>query len=200
MSEHLDGFQTYCLFIALKNHFSSPTYDYFKYKGVTRATRETFESRVDRTQFTRLGRAIKPDHIEHYLVANFLRGRAWVGDFLTTEAEKTFLAYAKRQANLMAFVISELEEVLSELPNSKALFTAEEGEYPPILLKTMDGTFCHDSLIVLNSLVRFSDVYDEKYGLDDIVWGKIRFTCQRLKGFINFDKQVAKRELKPILL
>ena len=42
MTTPLEAYQTY---LAIKNHFSSPSYDYFKYQGKVKVNSQSFEKR-----------------------------------------------------------------------------------------------------------------------------------------------------------
>ena len=46
-----DSFNTYVKFLALKKHFTTDNYDYFKYNGKVRANLDTFMSRNDAYSF-----------------------------------------------------------------------------------------------------------------------------------------------------
>ena len=51
-------FEAYCQFLALKLHFTTDHYDYFKYNGKHNATPESFDKRTDKRFFKRLVRKI----------------------------------------------------------------------------------------------------------------------------------------------
>ena len=50
----MEAFQAYKTYVAIKNHFTSKTYDFFKYNGRTKASRSTFEKRNDKYFFSKL--------------------------------------------------------------------------------------------------------------------------------------------------
>ena len=45
------GFAAFALYNALKLHFTSDSYDYFKYHGKTNVSKQTFTTRKDKYQF-----------------------------------------------------------------------------------------------------------------------------------------------------
>ena len=49
-------FDVYKTYLALKNHFSKPKYDYIKYAGKTRASIEAFNKRKDKYWYEKLSR------------------------------------------------------------------------------------------------------------------------------------------------
>ena len=98
---NLTGYETFCLYLALKNHFTRDSYDFFKYHGKTHATKESFINRRDRFQFQRLSRKYNADQMKDFLVANFLHDdRIWVGQLLEEDAEDRYNEYVKRNQSL----------------------------------------------------------------------------------------------------
>ena len=49
-------FDAYKTYLALKNHFSKPNYDYFKYAGKSRTSIASFEKRKDKYWFEKISR------------------------------------------------------------------------------------------------------------------------------------------------
>ena len=48
------GYNAYKTYVALKNHFTSDSYDYFKYKGRVRVKEESFLKRKDKFYFEKI--------------------------------------------------------------------------------------------------------------------------------------------------
>ena len=72
-------FEAYIQFLALKLHFTSEHYDYFKYNGKHNATMASFEKRTDKRFFKRLAK--RNINIVEYYVANLIDGKEWVSQF-----------------------------------------------------------------------------------------------------------------------
>ena len=66
------GFETYKLYHALKLHFTSDSYDYFKYNGKSRVNYTNFSSNASKYQFAKLSRKYNLDEMKNFLVANFI--------------------------------------------------------------------------------------------------------------------------------
>lgn len=196
----LSPFETYNLYIGLKNHFTTANYDYFKYHGKTRASQEAFEARKDRFYFDKLAQRYSSDEMVDFMVANLVKERSWIGDFLDPDAEELFTAYQKRKQAITHTVLDEVSGLLHENSDPKALFRGtEDNEYPPILLKFIDGSLSLETLVVLNRFCGFMTKFDERYGEDDLLWGKIRFMIHKLKPFIHYDKAKVKNGLDELL-
>ena len=58
------AFDAYRCYLSLKNHFTKDHYDYHKYGGKTRATKEAFYKRKDRFWFCLLYTSPSPRDVE----------------------------------------------------------------------------------------------------------------------------------------
>ena len=63
----MTAFECYKEYVDLKNHFTKPSYDYFKYNGRVKVSLDKFEQRKDRFLFAKLA---KKTDLEGFLVAN----------------------------------------------------------------------------------------------------------------------------------
>ena len=57
------GFAAFALYNALKLHFTSESYDYFKYNGKTNVSPQSFMTRKDKYQFYKLSRKYNPEEL-----------------------------------------------------------------------------------------------------------------------------------------
>ena len=76
----MTDYEAYLNYLALKLHFSSE-YDFHKYNGKVSDTIESFEKRKDKYKFVRLSRKLSDPQILDFYLANFIRGKEWIGDF-----------------------------------------------------------------------------------------------------------------------
>ena len=65
-------FDAYRCYLSLKNHFTKDHYDYHKYGGKTRATKEAFYKRKDRFWFERFARQKNDKEVVDLFVSNFV--------------------------------------------------------------------------------------------------------------------------------
>ena len=75
----MTDFEAYLQFLALKLHFTSDHYDYFKYNGKHNASLESYDKRTDKRFFKRLAR--RNINIVEYYVSNLIDGKEWVSQF-----------------------------------------------------------------------------------------------------------------------
>ena len=81
-------FETYQTYLSIKNHFSSPKYDYFKYGGRSRAKITAFNKRKDKYWFEKTSRKYPDKEIVDFLVSNFVStdnpSGLWIGEIINS--------------------------------------------------------------------------------------------------------------------
>lgn len=194
----MTGYEAFTLYNALKLHFKSDSYDFFKYNGKSRTTIESFENRKDKYYFYKLSRRQERDDYIDFLVSNFLIDEdMWVGGLIE---EQAVAVYKKRMAVLQSLSYNFQQDcsiLRSSVENSNMLFKTT-GEYPPLLTMTLRSEVKLETLCILNSLINFFPMWNKKIK-DDIQWPNIRRKCLKYTPFIQFDrnkmKDIAMKEL-----
>ena len=104
----MSAFDAYKEYLALKNHFSKPGYDYFKYNGKLKVNADSFNSRKDKLFFQKLS---KHSDVRNFLVANLSKNeKAWIKDLAySEEAEKTYKDWLKRTQSLTYTIKNDLK-------------------------------------------------------------------------------------------
>ena len=193
----LSAFDTYALYLALKQHFTQDSYDYFKYHGKTRANKESFLQRKDRFQFQKLSRMYDGEQMRDFLVSNLVKDKgSWVGDLMNDDANDNYLAYLKRKQSLAYTFTSELDKFFGQEPPEVA-FKVGEGyrSLPPILNFIMCGAMSPETFVILDRFIGFSSTLDKKLA-DDYLWSKYRKLPQKFHPFLSYDKDKMKNILK----
>lgn len=195
----MSAYDTYSMFIALKNHFTQSNYDFVKYNGKTNTSKDAFQSRKDRFQFQKLCRKYKPEEMKDFIISNMIKGKNWVGDFLDDDAHQNFVDYTKRKQAFTYTFANELNTMMNEVNNPKDLFKIKDQQYPKILSDYFTGKISLETLAVLNKYVKFSDAFDLKLGEDDVMWSKIRLLIQKVLPFVIYDDAKIRKTLKEML-
>ena len=180
----LSGYETFCLYLALKNHFTLDSYDYFKYNGKTKnVSKEAFLSRRDRFQFEKLAR--KCDNMEDHLVANLLKDKTWVGDLLEDDAFDNTMDYVKTNQSMSYVFRNELATIGDIKPALRF-----DSQYPDIIPTLMNGTISYQTFVILNYFVQFVPKFDARLP-DDFIWSKLSFKVKRFAPFVirDFDQK-----------
>ena len=86
-----EGFAAYAIYNSLHLHFTSKSYDYFKYNGKTNVSKDTFLKRKDKYKFHKFARKYSLDELRDFFVANFIEGNVnWVGELDSEEGETNY--------------------------------------------------------------------------------------------------------------
>lgn len=192
----LTPYQTFCLYLAIKSHFTQKKYDYFKYSGTVRATPESFEKRRDKYYFSRLSKKYNENEMLDFLVANFIHDNKWIGDLLEDTGHDNYIKYLKRKQAFTYYFTNELTALLSTVDDPRDLFICSSSTYPRIINEYLAGTISLETLSVLNRFICFFDQFDKKIDQDDIVWSSVRLKSIKLHSFLEYNKKRIKDVLK----
>lgn len=185
----MTGYEVYKIYVALKNHFNSDTYDYFRYNGKTRANALSFESRPDKYFFYKLA---KHKNVEQFLLANIIEDNpnVWVGNMANEQtAEIHYKEWQKRQESLSYNFANELDNL--DLDFNKNLLVEKNNH--PLLLKLLNQKkISIETLIILNEMCGFFRYWNKSIG-EDIIWPTLYKKCKKYRPFIRFDLDKLKK-------
>lgn len=185
----MTGYEAYKLYVALKNHFNSDTYDYFRYGGKTRANVKSFEMRHDKYFFNKLA---KHKDTERFVLANIVEDNpnVWVGDLANEQqAESNYKTWLKRQESLSYVFTNDLDN-LSPIYNDNLVV---EGSNHPLLLKLLiQKKVSLETIVILNDLCGFFRHWNKKIE-EDVIWPMVYKKCKKYRPFLKFDKDKLKQ-------
>jgi hypothetical protein len=190
------GFAAFAMFNAMKLHFTSNSYDYFKYNGKTNVSKQTFSTRKDKYSFYRLSRKYNLTDLKEYYVANFLTGDVqWIGDILGPDAEENYKKWQKRIQSLTYTFESDIIKVMDQVDNPNELLVVKQNQFPKLMMFATQGDITLETLIILDDLMNFFPMW-EKQIYDDIVWPNFKIKCVKYKPFLHYDREKFKQILK----
>ncbi len=191
-------FDAYKTYLALKNHFSKPNYDYIKYAGKTRASIESFNKRKDKYWYEKLARQKSDEQVKNFFIANFVEADdpsvLWIGNIIRG-GETYYKEWEKRQQSLKYIFKQQSEEMLSEY-NLDELFDISK-QHPPLLKKFLSGKISIETLVIYDKIFLFGNNFDKK--LLDPVWEIVSLKIKKYSPFLNIDVQDYKKILKEIV-
>jgi hypothetical protein len=184
-------FEAYTTYLALKNHFTKESYDFFKYGGKGKASQSSFEVRKDKYFFHKLS---KHKDVANYIVANILiKDNLWVGDLVNDDqSNDIYTEWLKRQQSLSYLFKNELVKLDDDL-NKNIL--VEDGQHPHLLNLYKKKIISDETLIILNSILGFFKYWDKNIS-EEVIWPKIKIKLVKYTPFISFDKNKMKMILK----
>lgn len=183
----MTGYEAFSIYNSLKLHFNSSSYDFFKYNGKSNISIETFENRRDKYHFYKLSRQnTKEDYIE-FLVSNFLvKEKCWAGDLLTEEAVSI---HRKRMATIqsLGYIFKNDCHSLRDSVKSANDLLKTDGDYPLLLISTLQKDTQLETFCILNSLMNFLPMWDKKIK-DTIRYPEFSRKVKKYTPFLVFDK------------
>jgi hypothetical protein len=189
------GFASFALYNALKTHFTSQSYDYFRYNGKTNVSKETFLKRKDKYSFYKLSRKFSIEELKNFYVANFVYGdTSWVGEMTGPEGEVAYKKWQKINQSL-SYVFEN--DVLGLIGNDtpEHMLLVIDGQHPTLLREVMSSTISIETLCILNDIMNFFPMWNRKIS-DDIIWPNWRLKCEKYAPFIQYDRLKFKNILK----
>jgi len=191
-------FETYQHYLSLKNHFTNPKYDFFKYGAKTRASVASFNKRRDKYWFEKTSRKYSDKEIVDFLVSNFVAStnpqNLWIGEIINS-GERNYAEWMKRQQSLSYLYKEQMQEFFSENKLEDA-FNCSKG-HPPILKKFLGGDVSIESLAICEKVFSFREKFDKK--LDDPVWETVSLKLKKYLPFLNIDMFRYKKILREIV-
>jgi hypothetical protein len=193
MMLQMTPFEAYKLFLAVKMHFTQPSFDFFKYNGTIKANYESFEKRKDKFYFQKLA---KQKDLKEYLVSNFVdQGVQWIGDLVSEESETVFKLWQRRNQSLTYMFTNEIF-LLDE--DFMSYFKVVDGQHPKLLTMYKQKKISIETLVILNDMLSFFPIWDKKIK-DPIIWPSIRDKCLKYQPFIRYDKVRIKNLVKDLI-
>ena len=188
------GYAAFAMYNSLKLHFTSTSYDYFKYHGKTNVSSVTFLKRKDKYTFYKLSRKYSFDELRDFYVANFLEGDKWVGD-MVKEGEEVYKKWQKTQQRLTYTFENDIIYLLSNGGSPDEMLEVKPNGYPILMRMTQLKQVSLETLVILNDLLNFFPMWEKKID-DDIIWPDFKLKCVKYSPFLNYDKVKFKEILK----
>lgn len=184
----MDAFDAYKIYLSLKSHFNSKTYDYFKYGGRTRASKLTFDKRNDKYFFHKLS---KRKDVVGFLVANFVHNaNKWAGELLQNgDSEKCYVRYQKYRESLAYQFTSDLDKLNEDFDSN---ILVEDGQHPRLLKLVLRDEINIETLVILEDIVGFMKYWNKNI-TDKVLWPDIYLRCKKYRPFLEFDKNKLKQ-------
>lgn len=189
----MNGFEVYKLYLAIKLHFTSDSYNYFTFNGKTRTTLQSFEKRRDKYFFKKLGTKFNQDELIQYFVSHFVQNEdTWIGDISKIENTSVYTEWIKKIQS-MSFVFSNDVDVLLEEADFESIFKIT-STHPPLIKKYLSSSICLETLVIFNQLLNFIKDFDKTI-VDPVVWPGIKKRVVKYEPFLSIDKPKYKQIL-----
>lgn len=178
----MEPIDVYIMYCAMKAHFSRKDYDFFKYGGKTKVSRDSFWKRKDRFFFVKLSKKYKTEiEIRNYLVSNFIKDKS---GYIANFSEENYNSWLLRRSGFFDQFIIEMKPFIKEF---EPLFEVKGSSHPKLLKEFLGSRVSLETMLVLDELVSFSKKWDKQLE-DDIVWVDLKKLMENYKGFLTINK------------
>ena len=183
----MSAFECYKEYVALKNHFTKPSYDYHKYNGKSRLNLKSFESRNDKLFFQKVAKHTDP---KNYILANLLDNpNLWIKDIAYSESSsKIYQDWAKRQQSLMYIFKEELSSLKEDFDSN---FKVEDHTHPYVIKLYLRKDISLETLVLLVDLVKCSAYWSKRFEYDPTV-EDVMNKIMKYRPFITYDREKVK--------
>ena len=198
------GFEVFKLYLAVKLHFTTDTYDYEEYGGKVNCKLETFTKRNDRYFFHKLSKRYNERDILDYFVANFtLNSNKWIGNLIQNDGRDIYLDFKKRKESFGYHFRSDLVAISNDFTNRGLSFDdgflCSGGQHPRLLRLLIQKRASFQTIVALNHFLSFTKNWDKEI-TENVVWPKISSTIAKLKPFVKFNTTECKLIMKEVFI
>ena len=191
-------FETYQHYLSLKNHFTNPKYDFFKYGAKTRASITSFNKRKDKYWFEKSSRKYNDKEVVDFLVSNFVSAdnpqNLWIGEIINS-GERTYADWMRRQQSLTYLFKEQSTELFSE-NELETVFNCSKG-HPIVLKRFLSGKLSPETFVIYDKIFSIVKDFDKK--LLDPVWETVSLKIKKYNPFLNIDVFQFKKILREII-
>jgi hypothetical protein len=176
-------FRTFTLYHAVKLHFSSGSYDAFKYNFKTNVTERVFWKRKDKYFFGKLARRYNDEgEFIKLLVANFLAGNNWIGEI--TEDNEEVVEWNKNFESLMYIFEEDISKLSFKYDSFKELFDKGGSVYYNLINDYLNGDVKLNTVVIIELLKPF--IMKSEHMVDDpIMWPGVRDKILNYAPFLS---------------
>lgn len=183
----MNPYEVYVTYLALKRHFSSDSYDFFKYQGKIRCSMETFKKSKDRFFFEKLSRKKKPQEVIDFFVSNFIAmdnpSSLWIGDIIK-KGEAIYIE-SKRIRESMSYIFEQDLKSIVETQHLYDLIKTEGTKHSKIIKLHLNNTLRFESFFILVECLNIQNQYDKTY--TDPIWSAISKKISKYRNFFRGD-------------
>jgi len=192
-------YDAYRCYLSLKNHFTKDHYDFHKYGGKTRATKQAFYKRKDRFWFEKFSRQKNDKEVVEFFVSNFVSttdpSTMWIGEMIK-DGEGRYTEWKKRVQSL-SYIFKEEVDNLFDGNKVDEVFDCSKG-HPPILKSYLGGNTSLETMVICDKIFEYGKDFDQK--LNDPVWETVSRKIKKYESFLNINVPRYKKILKETVL
>ena len=200
----MNSYEAYTLYLAIKLHFTSKSYDFFVHNAKVNSSFNTFLKRNDRFFFHKLTTKYNKEEMLEYFVSNFFHNsKSWIGNLVRADGETNYTKWKKYNQSFTYNFRNDCLLVNDVIANDSIsfndMFLVHNGQHPRMLRLLLSGRISIQTLIILDKILAFIKDWDKKI-TETVIWPEKSFKIAKLKPFINFNLTKCKFIMKEVFV
>jgi len=200
----MNSYEAYTLYLAIKLHFTSDSYDFYKHNAKVNSTFNTFLKRNDRFFFHKLTTKYSKEEMLNYFVCNFFHNsKTWIGNLVRADGETNYTKWKKFN---QAFTYNFRNDCLlvrniidGDRISFDDVFRVSNGQHPRLLRLLLSEQIGVQTFIILDKILSFCKNWDKEIA-ETIIWPEKSFKITKLKPFVNFNITKCKFIMKEVFV
>ena len=179
------------MYLAMKQRFSNPKFDFFQYNGQVNAKEETYQQRNDFWFFETVAKKLTTNEVQDFLLASFIMSpdpsKVWIGDIKRLGKDR-WLAHQKQRQSMSYVVEQDLSTVAYHMEAKGHSFNdlfATLGTHPPLLKLYVQRLISIETMVVMDICLGYSKLWDKK--LTDPLWEQTSLKINKYKPFLSIN-------------
>ena len=199
----MTSYDAYKLYLAIKLHFTTANYDYFKHNAKVNSSLNAFLKRNDRFFFHKLATKYG-DELMYYYVSNFVdRPKTWVGDLVRADGDTIYNKWRKYNESFSYNFRNDCVHIRNVIDGDNIrfddVFNVVDGQHPRMLRLLLSGKVSIQSVIIFDKILSFVNRWDKEIK-ETIIWPEKSFKITKLRPFINVNITKCKFIMKEIFV
>jgi len=181
-----EGFDAYCLYLAINNHFNTESYDFFKYNGKVPVKLPAFLKRNDKYHFAKLAREHR-DELRDFLVANLSKRKYYVKNLLDRECVDNYKEFKKRKQQLTYSINEDCRYLYDKYDTIDSLLTVNKGQHSNLLKEYLGSNISAESFLAFDLVFGIIKNYDKEIA-ETFIWPAKKNQLTKLSPFIEIEQ------------
>tara|TARA_B100001105_G_C22338922_1_gene420330 strand:- start:177 stop:794 length:618 start_codon:yes stop_codon:yes gene_type:complete len=177
-----EGYDAYTLYLGIKLHFYSESYDFIKYNGKVKSDINSFIKRKDKYHFAKLFRTHKQE-LQDFYIANLSQKDSWAGDLLDNSSVKIYKEWKNRKQKLTYLFDTEVSDLLRK-QNIRKVLEVKNGQHPILLKRYLAKKVSLETLCIMDEIIGFTKDWN-KLIQEKIVYPEVHNKINKYKPFVT---------------
>ena len=198
------GFDVFKTYLGIKLHFTTDTYDWFKYEGKVNCKLDTFTKRNDIYFFHKISTKYNKEEVVNYFVANFIDGTdKWIGSLARNDGHQTYLNYKKWMESFSYHFRADCVRINDWINANSISFDdslrGNKGQHPGILRLLLGKKISYQTIVAMDDYLGFIKKWDRDIE-EKFIWPIHSKKIKRYRPFVKYNQTNCKLIMKEVWL